>query len=346
MSFNLCVTNLFRYATSELSQDAFICWLLSHLTEDGWDSDPQIRECAMVFMNRILRSKNQQGYCDDWRIQKIEKQYDNIDVLVYFNDFRIILEDKVATNIHDNQIERYKEALLKSEPWLSRDNIITVYYKIFDQPRPEKGVDCEFTREDLLSIFRRYQETIENPIFRNYLEYLEWIEYRANSYQFLKIEDWTPDSYRGFFKHLQKDLESGPNPLWGKDCSWGYVSNPSGGFMALWLSDLFTSDELDAMGLTEDICDNLYLQIENDIIAVKYSVDPKNNPAPSKSTQARLTLYEYLRDQLDGEFEKKTFRYGTFMTVGYIRYNESNYHQQLAKILNALQALKCVGKII
>lgn len=346
MSFNLRATNLFRYATSELSQDAFICWLLSHLTEEGWNADPQIRECAMAFMNRILWDSKQQTYCSDWRVQKIERQYHNIDILVYLNEYRIIVEDKVAANTRNHQIADYRQALLGSEPGLSQDNIITVYYKIIDQPRPEKDVDCEFTRGDLLSIFRRCQKFIQNPIFCDYLEYLEWIEDRTNSWRVLKIADWTPDSYIGFFKHLQKDLSNAPASLWGKDCSWGYVANQSGGFMGLWLSNLFTRSELDATGLTENICANLYIQIENDIIAVKYSIDPKNNPDRSKSAQARRTLYECLNNQMNGELNKKTFRHGTYMTVGYIRYNESNYRQQLFKMLNALQSLKRAGKII
>lgn len=346
MSFDLRSTNLFRYATSELSQDAFICWLLSHLTEEGWTTDPQIRECAIVFMNRILWDSKQQTYCSDWRVQKIVRQYDNIDVLVYLNEYRIIVEDKVATNIHNDQIAVYKDALLHSEPGLSQENIITVYYKIIDQPRPEKDADCEFTRGDLLSVFRPHHAFIKNPIFRDYLEYLEWIEDRTNSWQVSKIEDWTHDSYTGFFKHLQKVLTNAPTPLCGDDCSWGYVANPSGGFMGLWLSNLFTRSELDTMGLTPNICANLYIQLENNIIAAKYSIDPKNNSDPSKSAQARRTLYEYLNSQLNGEFRKKTFRHGTYMTVGYITYNESNYQQQFFKILNALQSLKGAGKII
>ena len=54
MCYHLGATNLFRYATSELSQDAFICWLLSHLTPEGWDADPQVRACAADFMDRVL----------------------------------------------------------------------------------------------------------------------------------------------------------------------------------------------------------------------------------------------------------------------------------------------------
>lgn len=343
MCFHLGATNLFRYATSELSQDAFICWLLSHLTPEGWDADPQVRACAADFMDRVLWNSRQLRYRPGWRIQDIRRQYDKIDVLIVLNQYRIILEDKVATGTRRNQIAGYQKALLASEPGLAQKNILTVYYKIIDQPGPEPGVDCEFTRGDLLALFRPYGGRIANPIFCDYLEYLEWIEARTNSWQTLPIADWSPQAYIGFFKHLQQALQAAPAPL---ECSWGYVSNPSGGFMGLWLGGLFSSGELDAMGLTQDVCDNLYIQFENDIIAVKYSVDPQNNPDRDRSARARRALYEYLGRRLGGEWEKKVFRYGTFMTVGYIRYNESNYRQQLDKILDALQSLKEAGALL
>ena len=75
-------------------------------------------------------------------------------------------------------------------------------------------------------------------------------------------------------------------------------------------------------------------------------MDSQNNPDRDRSARARRALYEYLSRRLGGEWEKKVFRYGTFMTVGYIRYNESNYRQQLDKILDALQSLKDAGALL
>ena len=37
---NMKKTNLFYYATSELSQDAFICWLLSHCLKECAEEKP------------------------------------------------------------------------------------------------------------------------------------------------------------------------------------------------------------------------------------------------------------------------------------------------------------------
>lgn len=171
----LRINNIFKYATSELSQDAFICWLLSYATEDGWYVDYQLRKCAVAFMDKILQSK---GSCwnADTRITGIYRQYKNIDILVEVRDFKIIIEDKTFTCSHGDQVNRYKKSLL--DEGVPEEKIICVFYKIEEQPEPEPNVDVEFTRKILLSIFRNYKSHIQHPIFIDYLEYLEWLDIR------------------------------------------------------------------------------------------------------------------------------------------------------------------------
>ena len=45
--------NLFRYATSELSQDAFICWLLSYAIKDC-QKDKVLSDCAKEFLHSFI----------------------------------------------------------------------------------------------------------------------------------------------------------------------------------------------------------------------------------------------------------------------------------------------------
>ena len=46
---------LFYYATKELSQDAFICWLCSYALEDVLNPDMSLRECAIDFIEAFLK---------------------------------------------------------------------------------------------------------------------------------------------------------------------------------------------------------------------------------------------------------------------------------------------------
>jgi hypothetical protein len=337
MEQTLKINNLFRYATSELSQDAFICWLISHATAPGWDEEPQIRECAIVLLNKILQVHGRH-WTNNMRVSKIHKQYKNIDVLVQIDDIYIVIEDKTFTGTHDDQINRYKKILV--DEGIAPQNIICVYYKIEEQPFPESDVDFEFTRDILLDIFRPYKNIIINPIFSDYLDYLEWIEFEINSYQRLPISEWSYRSYVGFFKHLSNTI------LKSERKSWGYVSNPTGGFMGLWWFDILSSDDLTGIGLDEQCADELYLQIENDIIAVKYTVNPKKNPDTNKVTSIRWKLYDYFRQQLGDAFQKKSFRPGNFMTVGYVKYDETNYIEKLTDMKKALLGLLTNGCLI
>ena len=46
--------NLFNYATSELSQDAFLLWLLEWANPSNSEYDPELHLTAKVFLRRII----------------------------------------------------------------------------------------------------------------------------------------------------------------------------------------------------------------------------------------------------------------------------------------------------
>lgn len=335
MDSELRNTNLFRYATSELSQDAFICWLLSHATESGWKENPQLGECAVAFLNEILNA-NGLNLANSACVTDIKRQYEHIDVLIEINHkLNIIIEDKTFTNTHDNQINRYKKILL--DKGIPEDNILRVFYKIEDQPSPENNVDFEFTRKNLLELFRPYVKSAGNTILSDYVEYLESIEHEVNSYQTLPISKWSDNAYRGFFIHLSETVLKDVN------MSWGYVSNPSGGFMGLW----WGSGDLDNIGSYEQYRHSIYLQIEKNIIALKYSIDHQDNEKnEDEIRKIRWKLYDYFHQKLGDEFQKKPFRPGKWMTVGYIRYDETNYLEKIKAMQSAFSGLLKNEKLV
>ena len=60
-------TNLFAYAPSELSQDAFICWLLSHAKTANQNKNPAITRCALDFVREIPQLSKAKNISDIWR---------------------------------------------------------------------------------------------------------------------------------------------------------------------------------------------------------------------------------------------------------------------------------------
>lgn len=111
--------NIFDYATSELSQDAFICWCVNWFNDD---SNPKLKEMSVQIIKELAD-------VDDVKSVSVSKQFTRkvyrggveekgneikvkIDVLLVVNgEIVVIVEDKVFTSEHDNQIKRYQEGI-------------------------------------------------------------------------------------------------------------------------------------------------------------------------------------------------------------------------------------------
>ena len=122
--------NIFSFATSELSQDAFICWLIRLADESYKDSNNELHELGLKFVNLLT------GISED-EIHKVTvgRQWENIDIWVEINDNVIlIIEDKTETSIHDDQLNRYKENV-KSEYKGMRNEQYFVYIKTGNEPK-------------------------------------------------------------------------------------------------------------------------------------------------------------------------------------------------------------------
>lgn len=143
--------------------------------------------------------------------------------------------------------------------------------------------------------------------------------------------------YTGFFKNLINE------EIVSKENWWGYVANPSGGFMCLcWYP--MTNAELDKIGLTEDYCDEFKLQIENNKIAVKMSADVKTYDK-NKVNYARQKILEYFQNYIP-TFEKPARQvFANWMTVGYIEYDEKNFAEKIKLMNDTFVAMKTNFKL-
>lgn len=82
---SLRLPNLFDYATSELSQDAFICWLLKWASSEFSAVNPKLNACGGKFVDALFARA---GKTKPERFDSIEvkKQVDSIDVLVVLKE--------------------------------------------------------------------------------------------------------------------------------------------------------------------------------------------------------------------------------------------------------------------
>ena len=101
----MCIPNLFDYATSELSQDAFLCWLFSWADNKYKDKYADLNNCAKDVIK--LFSNNE---IDNIESIEVHKQENNIDAFIIVNNqYLLIVEDKTDTGEHGNQLNRYKD---------------------------------------------------------------------------------------------------------------------------------------------------------------------------------------------------------------------------------------------
>ena len=100
---NSLENNLFYYATSELSQDAFICYLCSFALKSGEEKDRALVECAKELIKRFCGNHFKSM---DFTLTGIKKQFKHIDVLLSLTydgrEYEIIIEDKIFTDEHDD----------------------------------------------------------------------------------------------------------------------------------------------------------------------------------------------------------------------------------------------------
>ena len=74
--------NLFDYAPSELSQDAFLCWLLSWADRRYVTVDPALHRAAMKFLGSIGRSCEDSALAEVQALDiEVKRQYKSIDIL-------------------------------------------------------------------------------------------------------------------------------------------------------------------------------------------------------------------------------------------------------------------------
>lgn len=155
--------NIFDYATSELSQDAFICYMLN------------FPPAAKLFLEKCkIENEN---------ILDIEHQHKHIDILVKTDNHYLIIEDKTGTGEHDDQINRYCDATLKNKNLDKNKSIHVCYVKTdYLSDQEEKDIKKRMKEKhpnipvsviclgDLLECVKKFSS---NPIAKQWNELFE-----------------------------------------------------------------------------------------------------------------------------------------------------------------------------
>jgi len=250
--------NLFNDATSELSQDAFIAWLLQWASPHCKTYDPDLHACASDFTKRLLSLQTSSP--DSIKSIKAGRKGDgkkHIDVWAEVNDdLLLIIEDKTFTGKHSGQLPRYRQEANERCERTGR-KLVCVYLKTGS----ESSSSLNEVRKEGFAVFSRKDfiesldcPSVKNDIFNDFRDRIISLEEEESQYPNKNIADWTGPDWKGFYQGLEEQL--------GRDLGWGIVNPPGGG--QFWNATLNTPDT-DA--LWDDRC--IYMQIEQGPLCFK-----------------------------------------------------------------------------
>jgi hypothetical protein len=317
--------NLFQWATSELSQDAFLCWLIDWTHPAYKGINPLLSKSAKAFIDLMTESK-----IHSIETLSIERQYKNIDIVVLINGIHVILiEDKVHSKEHGNQLSRYKNLL--EDKYLDK-KIHPVYLKTGDQSNYKRAKDNGYKiirRIDLLEVLEDgIKSGIKNHIYIDFTNFLKRRENAVLSYLRLPFEDWQWDSWKGFYQDVQKRFNDG---------TWDYVPQKNGGFLGYWWH--WNSAKFD------DIYFEYYLQLEHTKLCIKIYVEGTKENKYNVRNQFRQKLYPLAKKHQIDIYQNGSI--GKWMTVAalsneYRVKDKSNFIDMKATIDN----LKRINNLI
>jgi len=305
--------NIFKYATKELSQDAFIFWLLDHANPNYKNVDQEIKTCAVNLIEMFFQLENKK-MPDNIDKFELKKQQQGIDIILHLNNFMIVVEDKTRTKSHSNQLFRYRNY---AENIVGQENVLAIYFKTYDQSNYIKELADGFKvfhRQDLL---RLLNDTVtNNDIFLDFKSHIFSIEEEVGN--FSNKEKWNHQNWTGFFKYLQKELNTG---------DWDYVPNQNGGFMGYWWA--FNENEL---------CTQ-YLQLQEDDLVLK--INSKNEKNDKKFRNICYKHYLEKAKQAELSFNKPIrFGVGKTMTILTTKYIVRNEISQLIDVEKTKENIK------
>ena len=247
--------NIFHWATKELSQDAFLSWLIQWSSKGNITVNQSLHEIGKEFLNTLISKFIPSFTLPQGSIVKVFKQYKYIDIAVKIEtpsgNYAILIEDKVHADIYNN-LEKYLSLLKKDETFRDCIDFFPILIKTGDQFSYDKALTANFRiflRKDFLNFLSRYKDKCsDHPMLSDFYSHITSMEKEVQSFQNKPIGLWTREwnPWKGFYSYLSQHT-----PF----ITWNYVANASGGFLCSRM-DGDSVKELSELGL-------LYWQIES-----------------------------------------------------------------------------------
>lgn len=202
--------NLFDFATKELSQDAFLRWLLENFRDEEIGKAAKALLAAFVakFAGRTLDVAEIVDV-------KTEGQKERLDVVaeVYVGQERklhlFLIEDKIASKAHDDQLKRYP-----SKVHCDEGSLYPIYYKTGWMDKKEReeveksGLWKAFGTEEAFAALGGFADA-KNDILSDYVSHLGSIVRARENVASRPCAEWNFEEWRTYFrKELQPRIQN------------------------------------------------------------------------------------------------------------------------------------------
>lgn len=205
--------NLFDFATKELSQDAIICWLINCFNDEN-------REIGEYFIKKFIFKYKKEIEIES--VERPEKQKFRTDVFVKINTnigkFIIIIEDKVSTFLHGNQLENSIERISKYDKencqimylLFKSDNILGIEKNIYQEEQENiKGkynLNVDFNLRTSKDMYNALKNNTNNFLLEMIIDY-----YRDIVKQNEESVEWksiiSAKQWNRFYNELNRNLQ-------------------------------------------------------------------------------------------------------------------------------------------
>jgi hypothetical protein len=220
--------NLFHFGTSDLSQDAFLAWVLAWSDSRWKDLDPALHGLGTRFVSALLGLHDRASVTNGSLKIRVQRQISRVNIVAEINSGIVLaIEDRTGSCSHqgsDEAIEslnwKYpgREVLaisIKTGEQASSTGAVTPGFKPF---LPVQFIALLHEDKRLLS---------RNNVVSEFCAFLERRESDIQAWRYQPVAEWTRQStpWIGFFQSLQTEFA---------DLDWKYVPNAYGGFIGAW----------------------------------------------------------------------------------------------------------------
>lgn len=210
--------NIFDFATKELSQDAFIMWLISNNDER---EDVELRNTSLSFISFLTDYKLGTDELSNSRIEvfsQVNHTDISIDIYRYGDNKKhdiIVIEDKTGSSEH-NQLIDYNKAITK---WKNKGDVFKAFYKIGKiTDKDKEGIekankdskDSQWRLFDLDKIwdFFKDKNKSSSQVLNDYISYIGHIYDALHCKTNDELVNWKSYHWEGFVNTVLSDYNN------------------------------------------------------------------------------------------------------------------------------------------